>query len=403
MAEGAGRLNKARADLAAQVASGAISQAQADAELNRISSQMGTNPNMQGAWGDLQKQVDSGAITQAQMDAELGRLGGIYGTAKPGQPNPGGVNNPAQQAGTDDVWNKLLGKVASGEMTQEQAAAKYNTKVGGAGAPYTDPGLKLDTPSDVINTTFGVGQSGAMQGNLLTNANQYSPFGNQTVTIDPITGQPTVTQGLSKGQGGVVKGIEGSSQAASGALQSLLGGGVFGSLTNPAGAGGPGPGSNFEEAVFQQLTKGVDTKKKQEQDQLSQELANRGIPVGSDLYNNQMQEFNTRYDDIYQNAKSQAVTGGISSALQGIGTLSNVGNAGFFNPNYSPFQSVGYQQPDVGNIFNTIAQQDIANKQLQFQQQQYADQKKMMSGGGGGGGGNSGGGGGFVTGPPPGS
>lgn len=74
-------------------------------------------------------------------------------------------------------------------------------------------------------------------------------------------------------------------------------------LTNPNGTD-----QGIYDSVFAQLTKNTDKEKQKEYAAKSEELSLKGIPVGSQLYNQQMDEFNRRYDDINAAAKTQATT-----------------------------------------------------------------------------------------------
>lgn len=66
----------------------------------------------------------------------------------------------------------------------------------------------------------------------------------------------------------------------------------------------------IEDEVFNRLTRGVDESKNREREQLSQTLNNRGIPIGSDLYNQQLQEFDKRYNTATLDARAQATAMG---------------------------------------------------------------------------------------------
>jgi len=72
-------------------------------------------------------------------------------------------------------------------------------------------------------------------------------------------------------------------------------------LTNPYGTD-----QKIYDAVFGQLTQHTEQDRKTEMDRLGEELALKGIPVGSDLYNKQMAEANRRFDDNIANAQGQA-------------------------------------------------------------------------------------------------
>lgn len=290
-----------------------------------------------------------------------------------------GIYNPFQSQYLQKAESDLRGQVASGGINQGQMDAELGRLRGQAAGSQVN-NMPMNTGSDLMNSGLQWGRETALQGNQLTNANQQNPFGSQQVTYDPITGQPQVNQSLSSGNQSVVSGVQGASTGANSALQSLLGGGAFGSLTNP---GEGAPQSNYEKSVFDQLTRGVGEQKAQEKNQLEQSLANRGIPVGSEAYTNSMRDFDRRYDDITQNARSQAVTQANNQLLSSVGTLSGVGQSGFYNPSFQPFQAAGYN-PSVTDVFSAITGRDQNQQTLDLAKQQAARA-------GGGGRGSSGG------------
>lgn len=98
-----------------------------------------------------------------------------------------------------------------------------------------------------------------------------------------------------------------------------------------------------EDALFASLTRNVDSQQAQEQEQLSQTLRNRGIPVGSDLYNQQMQQFNDRYDTIRSNARNSASVLGLQE-LQGLTDAQEQ----IINNQYG--QAAGVRNQQIGEI-----------------------------------------------------
>lgn len=66
----------------------------------------------------------------------------------------------------------------------------------------------------------------------------------------------------------------------------------------------------IEDEVFNRLTRGVAEAKDRERDQLSQTLYNRGIPLGSALYTQQMEEFDKKYNNATLDARAQATAMG---------------------------------------------------------------------------------------------
>jgi hypothetical protein len=123
-----------------------------------------------------------------------------------------------------------------------------------------------------------------------------------------------------------------------------------------------------EEALFKNLTKNLESDKARDAEQLSQSLANRGIPVGSELYNQQMQQFNDRYDTITQNARNSASILGLQE-LQGLTGVQEeiIGNQ------YNQAAGVRDQQlQEISGLTDLdLASKDFAlrKKQLQIQQQ----------------------------------
>lgn len=332
-----------------------------------------------------QQMVAAGQINQSQMDMELQRLSSMEPDAiKQQYPEFAGVQAPP---GTE-------GSTVSGPATVPGPVTP-STTLPNIGVNNEMP---LNTGQEVINAGFNVGRLGTTAGNILTNPNQVSQFGSQFTTVDPLTGQPKVEQVLSEPNQQVVGGIQGNAVSANQALGGILGGGVFGSLTN----GGAGvPQSNYENAIYNQLTRGQDEQKAREKEQLDQTLANRGIPVGSKAYSTAMADLDTRYDKIFSGARNQAVTGANSQALSASQVLSGLGGQGFMQPNFQGFQSVGYQQPNAEQVFGQVQSNALSNRQITSQeemlQKQLDQQWKLAnlkpSGGGGGGGSSSSGGG----------
>lgn len=359
-------LVSAQQALSQQVASGAITPQAAQAELRR---QM-----LEKSKGDLSQQVQGGGINQAQADAELGRLSGMDYGALSGNYGVGPLPGGQTQSSTPIV----PGANAPG-LTLPNVG--FNNE------------MPLKTGQDAINAGFNTAYQGSIAGNILSNPNQTSQFGSQNVSIGP-DGQPQVTQVLSKPNQDVVSGIQFGAVKANDALGGMLGGGAFGSAyTSGEGV----PLSNYETAYEKQLTQGTAEQKQREREQLDQTLTQRGIPVGSKAYSQQMSDLDTRYDKIFSNARNQAVTSGNQFQLSAINPLAAVGQGGFMQPNFQGFQAQQYQGPNATDIFNI-------QTSAQLQQQQIDKMKNQNGGGGGGGGGGSSGGGSpglpFSSGPP---
>ena len=291
------------------------------------------------------------------------------------QPNSGGGGAAAAPALPPELQGPqrdLQAQVAAGLINQSQANFEMERLQGeyNKTRPTTMTNLDANSPTSAVQNEIMKGaQAGQVAGNTLTNPNQVNPFGQQTVTYDPVTGQPTVNQSLSQPNQQVLSGLQGGSVQAGQVMQGLLGG--IGGMT---GAGEGQPNSNLSNAIYQQLTRYTDTNFDRERDALEQRLVQTGNPVGSPKYNAQMAQLNQRYDEIRSNAGNQAVTGGMNATTQLLPTLSGVQGAGFYQPNFQGFNAVAYQQPDVQGLWNTQVGTQLSREQMdaQIKQQQIA-------------------------------
>lgn len=252
---------------------------------------------------------------------------------------------------------QLLGQGSASKPKTPAASGTPGAPAGATPQQVYDDNLKMDTAGQLINTSLDLGKKQTQQANSLTNPNQYGPFANQQVTYDA-NGTPIINTQLSQGNQNVVSGYQGAAGSANTALSGILNDGIF--TGNPQN-------SSLTDAVFKQLTQGVDQRKAKDLEQLEQTLANRGIPVGSQLYNDQVKQLNDQYNDVYSNAQYQAVQQGNNFGLQAAGQLANIGRSGYFDANLQPFQAQPYNQVDVNSVFNTLTgakltEKDLANK-----------------------------------------
>lgn len=285
------------------------------------------NPNSQG-WKDRV------AAIQAAQQQQGGAGGQLPGTPVPtGSPTP---NSPVVQNPLQNIITK-------------------NTDING--------------PVDLLNAGTKAGNQQNITANRQNNPNVNGPFGNSQVTIDPVTGQPTMTNTLSGGNQGVVQGQQGNSIGASGALQGILGSSPFASLNGAQGGfqGQAQPTSGIEQAVYGQLTQGFDRQKGQQSEDMAQNLANRGIPVGSPAWKNAMDDFSQNWNSRYDQAKNNAVTTGWNAQNQALGTLSGISDKGFYDPSTgqaSKFNGQAYNAPTATDVYNAWANAQQGQGQL---------------------------------------
>lgn len=331
--EGSAYLNKSKTDLQGQVAQGLISQLQADQEYARQEQRVASmSPALQQSAWSLANQP----IPQAGQENEIYRLQSLENQTSP------------NTTGTIDANS------SSAEVTNQ---------------------IRNDAKANTMSET------------LLTNANQVNPFGSQNVTIDPITGQPTVKQELSQPNQQALSGIQGTGVQASQVAQGLLGN-QYGSFVQGAGPQSGYSDPALEQAVYARLTRDFGDRFGREEEALTQQLANRGIPVGSQAYTNAMNDFRRNRDAQYESAANQATIQGSQTALQrqqnnigalgtlnqGVGTLSGVGQSGFYLPNFQGFNAGTYQQPNVQDIWNVLYGGQLSREQMdaQIEQQKIA-------------------------------
>jgi hypothetical protein len=337
----------------------------------------------------LEAQVKSGAIKQSQLEAEMQRyLGATPGTpATPASGTPGGLSPQLQRAKAN-----LAQQVSSGGINQVQADAELKR------LQSMEPAYDVTTPQGTIDTQQDVNKQNTITQNTANNPNVVGPLGSQTTTIDPVTGQPTVTQDLSAGQKGVLGGLENSGTAAGDMVTNLIKNGAFSSTMN---AGEGTPASNYETSVFKQLTRGLDERKAREQQALDQSLTQRGLPVGSEAYQNAMNEFNKGYADQVADAQNKAVQGAADMQLKGIDTLSGVNQAGYKDPNFPQFTGTSAAAPDVSSIFATMVGKGLTEAQAAEATRQWNLQWDKQNSGGHGGSGRGSGSGNGGNRPPP--
>jgi len=343
------------------------------------------------AWQNLQQQVAQGLLTPAQAQAQGEQNNKLIAS-----------ESPAMQAKRLDMQGQVqAGLMNYSDLENQMYQNKQNES---QTAPTTGTNLTADsTTSQVANEISDQAKGSTMAGNLLTNPNQVGPFGSSTTTIDPVTGQPTVTQNLSQANQNVLGGIQGMSQGATGVGQGLINN-QYGQFVQGAGPQSGYADPELEKAIYGRLTQGFAEDDKVEREDFEQRLANRGIGVGSgDAYNNAMRQYQTAKDTKYENARNNATIQGTQTAVQrqannvgalgaltgGVGTLGQVGQAGFYQPNFQAFNSVAYNQPDVQGLYGTQVGTALTREQIQaekdMQAKQLAAQKSLMAGAGGGG------------------
>lgn len=456
-------LNQARASLQQQVASGGITQQQMDAELNRLSGLAGNQSAgdpLQAARENLMLQVQSGGITEQQMKDELGRL--AYNNAMQG----------------------LQPQIDRGDITPEQAEQEANRQRSSAGllppnAPGIGANIELGTAMGDIQGQAAANNYAAAQNANLNRLDEQGPYGSATYVRDPETGKVTRNYNLSAPQqelldqqqqrdlqiGGTVAGSLGQADRVyqqplsfDGArdvdyyttkgLNKVQAPRSYSDLPQlPTADGDLGAyRQRLEDRLYSTFERRNQPGFERDEEALRQSLSDRGIPVGSEKYEWELEQLRRSQSDARLDAQTQAsVLGGqemtrdfgigLDTRNQGIGernTLYNLGETeranrlgerkdyrtaqiedrnreigermtlrdrpvaeagallnlqnGIVNPSFSPIANVGVNPVDVGGTslgYGSLDNQwNIANLQADLQ-------RELRGGGGGGGGGGA--------------
>lgn len=278
--------------------------------------------------------------------------------------------------------------------------------------PNLGVGMDLAKPVEkIVNAQQNVSDLKAQQDvQLGTAGKQINPYGSQSITRDPVTGEITQEvklsdpqqQILEQGQNLTTQGQQLASQTLSGLQAGFNPETIARTNTGDLAANR----ARIEEQVFGRLTRGLEEEKANERQQMEQTLRNRGIPLGSKQFMDQMAAFDKRYDTRIADARAQAAEmGGAeysrdfgineqtianqisqaqaiknqnlaeAQAYQGMGT-------GLMNPEFQGYQGTQYQAPDVLGAIG--AQQGQTALNIEQQKANTAQQlaNRAPSGGG---------------------
>ena len=337
--------------------------------------------------------------------------------------------------------------------------------IGGSGTIATT----FKNQQDIFNAEKSVAGDEARTNLALNNPNVTTPMGGSTTTVNP-DGTINVNQYLSPEQQKLYEGGTGITSMAQDLAKGRLSGGQFATDFNPTLTDRPvdvrgGPGefnpnlttrtatgdlvadrARIEDQVYKNLTRNLGRQYKEERDQIEQTLANRGIPLdpNSDLYKKTIRDLDERYDQIRENALTQATQIGgeeygrsvgigetmrandydiqsgthgtnmndwlnrfnagetarandynLGAGIRGINFNEAAGLPGFGSglmvPNLQPFQGVNYDVPNPTDIFTAFQNNKQAQQALDLQKKQLAASTAIarMAAGGGSGGGSS--------------
>lgn len=246
------------------------------------------------------------------------------------------------------AMNAAAKKYGTNSKQYKDARAALNTDLAANGNRVNDAGIGKSTrPGSGTSTPAMISNQG--------------PFGSSSVTKDA-NGNLTFTNDLSAGNQGVVNAGQDAGANAGKVLGGLVGSENFGKTWEESGVANT---KGLTDAVFNQLTSRLKPQQDYGREQLQQQLVNRGIPIGSDLYNRMVREQEQTYGDQWNDAANQATQKGFDFWTQQaqVGnqtaqTLQGVNQAGYYAP--TPI--------DANAIFGTqqgtlLGQQDIASRE----------------------------------------
>lgn len=184
-------------------------------------------------------------------------------------------------------------------------------------------------PTATANAQTASNQQTALYNFGLNNPDTTTPLGNlQFTTNTSNPNEPTSTENitLSPAEQAIfnqnTQNVQQQGQVANTALQ-----GVQGQINQPYNLQGNIPQTlsggnqqqdlqNAEDSLYKQQTQYLDPQFQQGQAQLQSQLANQGIPQGSQAYNTAMQNFGLQKQQAYQSAMNQATSGGAAYQAQ---------------------------------------------------------------------------------------
>ncbi len=263
-----------------------------------------------------------------------------------------------------EQWNeklsnelKKLNLVKNPSAAQKAKIASLKATKAGKGPTAVkaaaDIAGNFSDPAKVAQAQTVENQKTAEQNIAANRVNETNAFGNRTYNADG-----SITDNLSQGQQGLL-----NQQTQTGTLGSNVAGGLLGGLQGQGAynaqqfnqfmpQGSDQARQQTYDATYGQLTRDLSKNKARDQQSLEQSLADRGIPIGSKQYNDQVQQFNQRYDDQEMSARNQATLTGNQAFEQSFnqGQTNYQNQLGAYNSNYNMPASIAGQLQGLGQV-----------------------------------------------------
>jgi hypothetical protein len=132
-----------------------------------------------------------------------------------------------------------------------------------------------------------------------------------------------------------------------------------------------GQGGNIDERLFNLGRQRIDPVLEAERGRLEQSLSDRGLMAGGEAWNAEMDAFNRRQNDAYNNLALQGRSVAMAEQMQPINQI-----AALLGAQRGAAPSFGYSQPaqvptvDVGGLINNQYNQQVGNYNAQMNQRQ---------------------------------
>lgn len=270
--------------------------------------------------------------------------------AKQGKVPPGLIGSPGGGRPAPQQQKPGPGSIAQntnqGGQTQLASASAQPPNYGGS--------AYQENPAGVINSQ---GEANLLQGTEQNRENNsdYNSFGGGVNITYDANGQAHYNQTLSNPNTNILRGAQNISTDAQTAGQNLLNG-FSNNLTDPnAGM------SAYEKSFYNQQIQPLQQQHDQDSQQLQQTLAERGVPIGSDAYNNATNNFNNQWSQQQQQAANMATTSGQQQQLGQLQGLYGIGQQGYIAPTTTGFN--GTANGPISNTANIYGQQQTGQYQ----------------------------------------
>lgn len=291
-------------------------------------------------------------------------------------------------------FNSLRAQAGRTELTAKEAREKVNKTAGRQDQGFDISRSDLRGPANVLETEMDIQEYTADKNvQLGSPAMQINPFGSQSITRDE-QGNIIVDAQLSDPQQQILDRDQQLSIGGRDAASQLLGQQNFGPDRRALGGDFAADRARIEDEVYGRLTRGMDEDRSRGMQEVEQRLRNRGIPMGSQQWDQEMQRFDRQFQERELDARAQATMmggqeyernfniqeQGLGNQLNEMGYMSQFGT-GLQLPNFQGYNPVQMQAPSALGAATGMGGLNLSRQQLEFQREQA--NRRPLGGGGG--------------------